>query len=288
MRLGISWGSNRGTAGRDTGTLRTGRLAKVAGGAWGLRPRKPPLGARAQSEVVAVVPIVTRYAAGSPHRAPPCPSTRRHPRRRTVHDGNAVAEMVGSLTAALGGITLGSMKWLLLLCLCVAGCGNDAPPTVPGTGTPIPPGMGTGGTGGVGGAGGFGGEGGVGGGARGACDNDSDLEALEGVDDNVRDIARICGLPNNVSSFCAGFIFNVPLYEECITDCVKEAVDGLSPQCSACYGALERCGLELFCRTQCQFDTCSESCLNCLNLAGCIEEFEDCRGLPGDGCPDSP
>jgi len=26
--------------------------------------------------VVARVPIVTRYAAGSPHRAPPCPYTR--------------------------------------------------------------------------------------------------------------------------------------------------------------------------------------------------------------------
>ena len=34
---------------RDTGLRRTGRLAEVAGGAWGLRPRKAPLGARAQS-----------------------------------------------------------------------------------------------------------------------------------------------------------------------------------------------------------------------------------------------
>ena len=188
--------------------------------------------------------------------------------------------IVGSLTAALGGITLNSMKWLFVLSFCVAGCGNDAPPTVPGTGALIPPGMGTGGTGGVGGAGGFGGEGGVGGGALGACDNDAD--------DTVRNIARDCGLPNNASSFCASLIFNPPRYEECITDCVEESVDGLSPECSACYGELERCGLELLCRTQCQFNTCSESCLHCLNLAGCIEEFEDCRGLPGDGCPDSP
>ena len=182
---------------------------------------------------------------------------------------------------------MGFMKWLLVLSFCVAGCGNDAPPTVPGTGTPIPPGMGTGGTGGVGGAGGFGGEGGVGGGALGACDNDADLEAIEGADDTMRNIARDCGLPNNVSSFCASLIFNPPRYEECITDCVEESVDGLSAECSACYGELERCGLELLCRTQCQFNTCSESCLHCLNLAGCIEEFEDCRGLPGDGCPDS-
>jgi hypothetical protein len=34
----------------DAGVRRTGRLANVAGGAWGLGPRKPPLGARAQSD----------------------------------------------------------------------------------------------------------------------------------------------------------------------------------------------------------------------------------------------
>jgi hypothetical protein len=147
--------------------------------------------------------------------------------------------------------------------------------------------MGGGASGGAGGAGGFGGEGGAGGGALGACDNDSDLEALEGAGDNVRDIARDCGLPNNVSSFCASLIFNALQYEECITECVEETVDGLSTECSACYGELERCGLELFCRTQCQLNNCSRSCLDCLNRAGCIEEFEDCRGLPGDGCPDT-
>lgn len=194
---------------------------------------------------------------------------------------------MSSLTAALSGIILSSVKWLIVLSVLVVGCTNDAPPAVPGTGTPVPPGMGTGGTGGVGGAGGFGGEGGAGGGALGACDNDSDLEALEGASGNVRDIARDCGLPNNVSSFCANLIFNPPLYEECITECVEEAVDGLSTECSACYGELERCGVESFCRTQCQLNTCSTLCLDCLDLAGCIEEFEDCRGLPGDGCPDT-
>jgi hypothetical protein len=45
----------------------------VAGGAWGLRPRKAPLGARAQSAVVAVVPIVTRYADSTPCRVCPSP-----------------------------------------------------------------------------------------------------------------------------------------------------------------------------------------------------------------------
>ena len=38
---------HRGSEKHDTGLRRTGRLAEVAGGAWGLRPRKAPLGARA-------------------------------------------------------------------------------------------------------------------------------------------------------------------------------------------------------------------------------------------------
>jgi hypothetical protein len=135
--------------------------------------------------------------------------------------------------------------------------------------------------------GGIGGAGGVGGGALGACDNESDLDALEGVGDTVRDIARTCGLPNNPSSLC-GLIFNAPLYEECITECVEEEVPGLSTECAACYGALERCGFDWFCQTQCQLNSCSPVCLDCLNLPGCLEEFEECRGLPGDDCPDSP
>jgi hypothetical protein len=119
---------------------------------------------------------------------------------------------------------------------------------------------------------------------KGACDNESDLEALEGADDNVRDIARICGLPN-LPPFC---IINNQPYEECIGECVEDRVSGLSTECAACYGALERCGLGSRCGSQCQFDACSTMCFDCLNLAGCIEDFEECRGLPGDGCPDSP
>jgi hypothetical protein len=93
--------------------------------------------------------------------------------------------------------------------------------------------MGGGASGGAGGAGGAGGEGGVGGGSKGACDNESDLDAIDGAEDTLRNIARDCGLPNNVSSFCANLIFNPPLYEECITECVEEAVDGLSTECSS-------------------------------------------------------
>jgi hypothetical protein len=137
----------------------------------------------------------------------------------------------------------------------------------------------------MGGAGGIGGGGGgVGGAGIGACDNESDLEALEGADSSPRDIARDCGRMFE----CANAIGITGRYGDCVSDCVEETVDGLSTECSSCYGALERCGLEAFCRPQCQVNTCSTLCLDCLNRADCIEEFEDCRGLPGDGCPDSP
>ena len=175
------------------------------------------------------------------------------------------------------------MKWLLVLSFFVVGCANDAPPSLPGTGTPVPPAMGTGGNGGTGGAGGIGGEGGAGGGAKGACDNESDLDALQSVDGSPRDIARDCGRTFK----CANAIGITGQYGECVSDCVEENIEGLSMDCSACYGDLERCGLESFCRPQCQVNTCSTLCLDCLDLAGCIEEFEDCRGRPGDGCPDT-
>ena len=202
--------------------------------------------------------------------------------RREPFSGRVVDVSVGSLTAALGGITLGSMKWLLLLCLCVAGCGNDAPPTVPGTGTPIPPGMGTGGTGGAGGAGGIGGEGGAGGGAKGACDNESDLDAMDDAEDTLRDIARDCG-----AFECAIFFGNGFAYEACLNMCVGDQVPELSPDCAACYVASERCSHDSLCILRCRNDTCSIGCLECMSLAGCIEELEECSGLPGDDCPDA-
>ena len=196
--------------------------------------------------------------------------------------------MVGWLTRCWRGITVGFMKWLLVLSFCVIGCASDDPPTVPGNGTPIPPAMGAGGTGGDGGAGGVGGEGGVGGGPKGACYNESDLEALEAADEILRNIASDCGSPTNPSRCAAVVIMNSERYGECIADCVEESVDGLSPECSSCYGDLEQCGLDEFCRSECQRNPCSEACLDCLGLAGCLAEFEECRGLPGDGCPNSP
>lgn len=115
----------------------------------------------------------------------------------------------------------------------------------------------------------------------GACDNESDLQALEDSFDDARDVSRVCGWPNNDTLLLC---LSVRPYDQCITACVADQIPDLSILCSACYGALEQCGLQSFCQARCQFDGCSAQCLDCLNGAGCLEEYEECRGLPGDGC----
>jgi len=180
------------------------------------------------------------------------------------------------------------VKWVLLLGICAIGCADpSAPPTVSGSGDDLPI-VGIRGTGGSGGSGGAGGIGGGTGGSepQGACDNASDLDAIEDAEESIRNIARDCGLPNSPSSICASLIIiNGTQYGGCISECIEDRVPDLSSECAACYGAVEQCGLNSFCRTQCQLNTCSTFCLDCLENAGCIEEYEVCRGLPGDGCP---
>jgi hypothetical protein len=176
------------------------------------------------------------------------------------------------------------MKWLLILAVCVAGCADEAPPTVPTSpGSGIGVGGGTAGTGGAGGAGGAGGGGGVGGGSVGACDNEDDLQAIEDEDSTMRDVARDCG-----EGKCLIFFSRGPEYESCVHECVKDNVPDLSVECAACYGASERCSHDSLCTLRCRNDTCSVTCLDCMTVAGCIEELEACSGLPGNGCPNKP
>jgi hypothetical protein len=167
-----------------------------------------------------------------------------------------------------------------MLMLMLAACGGEGPPASPGgIGKPPGPITGGGGNGGTGGVGGTGGTGGTGGGANGACDDMSDLDAIEGSEPSVRDIARNCGITE-----CALFALNGPAYQICVDACVESNVEGLSTQCARCYGALERCGRDAICFESCSLNTCSVFCLDCLEAAGCISGFEECRGLPGDGC----
>ena len=178
------------------------------------------------------------------------------------------------------------MRWAIVFGFLVLGCTEQGPPSVPQN-----PGSGVGEGGGRGGSGGFDGgtDGGAGGSAdggepKGACDNESDLDALAGVSDDPREIARVCGLPNHPTLLLC---LNNRSYEDCITECVGDEVPGISEECAACSGALERCGVAQIpsCRTACQLNGCSSLCLDCLNRGDCIEDYETCRGLPGNGCP---
>jgi hypothetical protein len=170
---------------------------------------------------------------------------------------------------------------MLACALFVTACGSDAVPAL-GQSGPIPNIVGrtlTPGRGGTGGSGLNGGvDGGVDGGVgAGACDNPADLDAVAAANLNA------------VTTFCTGLVClitigNSPSYEQCVNACVERNVQGLSSECADCYGGVARCGLDAFCLSVCQFNTCGLQCLNCLSFVGCLTEFEECRGLPGDGC----
>jgi hypothetical protein len=169
---------------------------------------------------------------------------------------------------------------MLALMFAFTGCSDESAPYAPGgIGRPPGPITGGGGTGGMGGAGGSGGSGGSGG-ANGACDNDSDIAVIEGAAPSVRDVARNCGVIT-----CALPALNGPAYQVCVNACVESSIPGLSTPCARCYGALERCGRDAICFESCSNNTCSTLCNDCLDAAGCIIDFEECRGLPGVDCP---
>ncbi|MGB8332759.1 MAG: hypothetical protein WCE62_21725 [Polyangiales bacterium] len=172
------------------------------------------------------------------------------------------------------------MKAFLVALALVFGCSDQGAGPPPGGGSGIPPILGTGNTGGSPPP-----DGGIEPGtdasvSRGACDNAADLGAIESSG-STRDISRGCSQTTClVESFG-----DLAIYEQCVNGCVEDGVQGVSADCAACYGLLERCIIEQSCREACVGgDTCSTVCSNCLSTYGCTEEFESCRGLPGDGC----
>ncbi len=170
-----------------------------------------------------------------------------------------------------------SWLWVPACTLFITACGSNPVPAL-GQSGPIPDIVVRAVTPGQGGTGGSGLDGGVDGGVgAGACDNPADLDAVAAANLNA------------VTTFCTGLVClttigNSPSYEQCVNECVERNVQGLSSECADCYGGVARCGLNAFCLSVCQFNTCGLQCLNCLSFAGCLTEFEECRGLPGDGC----
>ena len=178
------------------------------------------------------------------------------------------------------------MRWLAMLAVLVLGCGEPTrTPSAPGDGDGSNGSVGVSGSssgsgGGVGqgGQGGAGGAGGQGGAEAGACENEADLEVLLGAG-SLREVARSCGLFS-----CIALIGDSSAYDACVTNCVAEEVEGISGACAACYGRNETCGLDAFCRGSCQSNSCNPGCVACLEMAGCREEFEACRGVEGFEC----
>lgn len=156
---------------------------------------------------------------------------------------------------------------------------RHAPPTVSGDPSGPPP------TGSIRDAGSGGVDGGAdagmdGGEPTGACNNDSDLAVIEDGS-RLRNATRDCSF-----AVCAGLAGDevLSLFSRCVTSCITMMVPELSTECAACYGRIEQCGDEAFCRGRCQLNLCAPLCLDCLNEAGCVSDFEECRGLPGSGC----
>lgn len=171
-------------------------------------------------------------------------------------------------------------SWIPTLVLLVSACASDSLPVV-GGGAPqrsihtrvLVPGQG-----GTGGAQDGGIDGGHDGGVdAGACDNLPDLDAIAST--NLNAVMTSC-----TGLVCLNALLDPLRYEECVTGCVEFNVPTMSSECAACYGGVARCGFDAFCLGVCQFNTCGLQCLNCLNFTGCLAEFEDCRGIPGDSC----
>ncbi|MDH3726698.1 MAG: hypothetical protein OER77_04130 [Myxococcales bacterium] len=179
---------------------------------------------------------------------------------------------------------------MLICTVIVTGCANDPPPPfAPGSEGGFVPDFLTRvvdpGGGGAGGGLDGGIDSGVDGGVDGGwCDNLPDLEALAAA--NVSSVTALC-----TGLVCLNTLGNTVLHQQCVSACLEQNISGLSSECAVCYAGVAGCALDALCYGVCQFNTCGLQCLNCLSFAGCLIEFEACRGIPGtvcDGPPDIP
>lgn len=204
-----------------------------------------------------------------------------------------------------------SMGWRFvsfsLLLLALAACSDSTVPAAPGGGTGgsiIPPpvggsggsgatggsggGAGSGGTAATGGSGGMAGTGGMGGEAGsggvvspGACVEDSTL-LTDLLPDNARWFAHRCALET-----CAPQATEA-LFKQCITDCVQEAVVGLSTECAECYGDLAWNAVPN-CNTACgqsSMSSCAPICFTCGSYDAWLSELDACAGRMSVDCGD--
>jgi hypothetical protein len=108
--------------------------------------------------------------------------------------------------------------------------------------------------------------------ATGACLNDADLGmvcAPSFADDFVTDCGR--GAAGDAAGTSA---------------CLQRDPPGLSQECADCYGAQTACVATNCLSAGCASDRGGESCLACIEEAGCQAAFDSCRGDFVAGCED--
>lgn len=114
-----------------------------------------------------------------------------------------------------------------------------------------------------------------------ACDNADDLAAIENATDTLRNIGGACGSTPECFRFV--LLENDPVrFALCVTECVQAEV-GISTECATCFGDVAGCGVENGC-LGCENDSCSASCLGCLNGGACLDALDACTGIPAEEC----
>ncbi len=199
---------------------------------------------------------------------------------------------------------LGNLIWVLAVAGSVAACNSGSPTT----NVRIPPPGGTGGSGGTAGSGGTSG-------GDGACTTTgnvevyANLEFINGAGDTFTgadassEIGGDCifGSASSVpvlagcgsqSAAVIGCFPNCPAdtiqaAADCVADCTQMATIEASPpwlsdECVACTGDTVACGAA-FCTNLCVSDTNAPACIDCRCENNCIQDFDTCSGLPGDG-----
>ena len=136
---------------------------------------------------------------------------------------------------------------------------------------------GSAGTGGLSGGAGAGGSGGAP--VVGACTNSGDAAAIANAGGSLESIGATCA-----GSTCLGQLGDPDAYASCVSTCIETNVPGLSSDCAGCYGELGGCAVGNLCLA-CASDTCSTTCLDCLNGAECLTRLEECTGIPVEVCP---
>jgi hypothetical protein len=217
---------------------------------------------------------------------------------------------------------------LVLLAMSIAACSESGPPAAPGGGTGasggtivFPPtggaggdagtgGSATGGSGGTSGSGGSVGSGGSGGtvgtGGQGgetgtgglggiiptaACANGSDNQLLTdlvtgAIPTNGRYVAHLCGDTTCAPSVADG----EAAFRACATDCIVEAISGLSNACGACYGRLAWDAVSGGCNATCSEtpeSACGVACAICDNdnYRNWLDDLDECAGRRSEDCP---